>query len=413
MDTKVIDLSALRRQGSLFDKSPAPVPFGTVPAASAARQVATTPQVDAMLAADAAVAMSVSGGKDGAAMALAVVKHLDRIGHSGPRLLIHADLGRVEWTDSLPSCERLARLLGLELVVVRRQAGDMLARWQGRWIANVTRYEALSCVRLILPWSTPALRYCTSELKTAVITRELRKRFPTQPIVNVVGIRRQESPGRRKMPVSGDMPALARRGGFTGVAWNAVIEWPLEDVWAEIHDAGLLPHEAYTRYGSSRVSCAFCIMGSMADLQASTRCEDNQAVYRQMVELEAESTFAFQGARWLADVAPQLLSAELVERVQHAKAMALVRCAAEARLPEHLLFVKGWPTRMPTTGEAALIAAVRRDVSAAVGLSSACLDADAVMARYGELMAARRGAVDATADAPADCEPDLVTDMGC
>ena len=37
--------------------------------------------------------------------------HLDRIGHTGPRLLIHADLGSVEWRDSLPTCERLAARL--------------------------------------------------------------------------------------------------------------------------------------------------------------------------------------------------------------------------------------------------------------------------------------------------------------
>ena len=45
-------------------------------------------------------------------------------------------------------------------------------------------------------------------------------------------------------------------------------------------------------------------------------------------------------------------------------------CAWRQRqgLPGHLLFTKGWPTVMPTHEEAALIADVRRDVAAAVGL---------------------------------------------
>ena len=89
-------------------------------------QVALTPEVQAMLDRNAVVAVGVSGGKDSDACAIAVAKYLDQIGHSGPRLLVHSDLGRIEWKDSLPSCERLAQRLGWELLVVRRQAGDML-----------------------------------------------------------------------------------------------------------------------------------------------------------------------------------------------------------------------------------------------------------------------------------------------
>src|SRR5581483_2926625 len=98
--------------------------------------------------------------------------------HRGPRVLIHSDLGRVEWGDSLPQCERLAAHLGLELIVVRRQAGGLMERWQTRWANNVARCAALECVKLILPWSTASMRFCTSELKTAIICRELVQRFP-------------------------------------------------------------------------------------------------------------------------------------------------------------------------------------------------------------------------------------------
>jgi hypothetical protein len=52
----------------------------------------------------------------------------------------------------------------------------MLALWQGRWANNLTRYRDLLCVKLILPWSTPSMRFCTSELKTAVIASALKKR---------------------------------------------------------------------------------------------------------------------------------------------------------------------------------------------------------------------------------------------
>jgi len=107
------------------------------PARTAPRSVARSPEVDALLSTDAAVAIGVSG-KDSVACALAVAADLDRIGHRGPRVLVHADLGRVEWKDSAACYERLAHTLGWELLTVERQAGDMLARWQKRWENNVS-----------------------------------------------------------------------------------------------------------------------------------------------------------------------------------------------------------------------------------------------------------------------------------
>lgn len=352
--------------------------------------VALTPEVDALLDRDAVVAIGVSGGKDSDAVALAVAAHLDLRGHCGPRVLIHSDLGRVEWQDSLPSCERLAARLGMELMVVRRTAGDMLARWQGRWAANVARYENLSCVTLILPWSTPSMRFCTSELKADVICRALRKRWPTQDILNVTGIRRQESSSRAKMPVSAPLGKLQRKTA-AGVSWNAVIEWKLEDVFGEIADAGLSLHQAYTVYGASRVSCAYCIMSTARDLAAGASCADNHDLYRSMVELEAASTFGFQGTRWLAEAAPDLLSTELRERVAQAKRNALVRVAAEKEIPKRLLFTAGWPTSIPTPAEAEVLANVRRRVADAVGLSVGFTTGREVIERYHELVIRRDG----------------------
>lgn len=372
-----IDVSRLRL--CLPPRSPA----GPLP-----RALATTPDVDAMLARNAVVAIGVSGGKDSVAVAMAVARHLEQIGHTGPRILVHADLGRVEWKDSLPACERLAARLGWELLVVRRQAGDMLARWQGRWAANLRRYVELECVKLILPWSTPAMRFCTSELKTAVIASALRKRFPALDIVNVTGIRRQESASRARAPVSAHMTALRRRDA-AGCSWNAIIEWKLDDVLQEIADAGLALHEAYTVYGSSRVSCAFCIMSAWDDLVAATTCPDNHWLYIALVELEALSGFGFQGGRWLASVAPHLLSADLLQRVARAQDGAKRRCALEALLPKHLHYTKGWPTSLPSVDEAELIAQVRRGVSDILGVPVKYTSGADVRERYRELLACK------------------------
>jgi 3'-phosphoadenosine 5'-phosphosulfate sulfotransferase (PAPS reductase)/FAD synthetase len=352
------------------------------------REIASTPEVDALLKAGAPVAIGVSGGKDSCALAFALKAHIGGLEHSGPRLLIHSDLGRTEWKDSLPTCERLANATGMELVVVRRQAGDMLARWLTRWSNNVERYLNLSCVKLILPWSTPSMRFCTSELKVDVICGYLTRRFPGKTILSASGIRADESVQRRHAPIAKAQPKLLRISrGTTGLDWHPILGWCVEDVWAICREQGFALHEAYTRYGSSRVSCCFCILGSQRDLRAAAGCEDNQELYRLMVDLEIASTFAFQGGEWLGDVSPGLLAQEQRNLLPRAKSGALDREEAEARIPTHLLYTKGWPTCVPTWEEAQLLAEVRRDVATAVGLPLSFVDPAEIIARYQYLMA--------------------------
>ena len=340
-----------------------------------------------LLLAGAPVAIGVSGGKDSCAAAISTIEYLDSIGHKGPRVLVHSDLGRVEWKQSLPVCERLAERLGVELIVVRRAAGDMMDRWLVRWENNVERYAALSCVKVILPWSTPTMRFCTSELKVAVICRELVKRFPGQTIVNACGIRRAESDGRKNAPVAKVQAKLTnKKNRTTGIDWHPIAHWSTPDVFRFLAARGCELHEAYTRYGVSRVSCAFCIMQNEADMTASASCPDNSDVGREMVDLEIASTFAFQGSRWLGDVLYHLLTDEQRAGLAVAKERAARREAIEARIPEHLLYTKGWPTVMPTRDEAELLAGVRREIAAELDIKVACTTADEVIDRFAELM---------------------------
>lgn len=347
--------------------------------------VARDPVIDTALAGHAPVYVGVSGGKDSQALAYRVQAHLDGIGHAGPRALIHSDLGRIEWRDSAPVCERLAERLGWELVTVRRPAGDMLDRWLSRWAANVERYRTLSCVKLIMPWSSASQRFCTSEMKSQVLARAMRARHPTGPVVSAVGLRWQESTARARQPVAKSDTLLTRARGI-GLSWNAIVHWQRQDVLDYIGQRGGVLHEAYRIYGSSRVSCAFCVLASRGDLQAAARCEGNAAVYRELVRLEARSTFSFQAGYWLGDVASALLDPALRAQLLEAKERAAQRQAAEAEIPAHLLYEAGWPVCMPTPAEARHLASVRRRVAEAVSLQLQCTDAEAVSARYGELI---------------------------
>lgn len=181
---------------------------------------ATTPEIDELLSQNVPVAAGVSGGKDSCALGFALRQHLDAIGHTGPRLLIHSDLGAIEWQDSLATCERLADAVGMELQVVRRAAGGMIERWQGRWEANLKRYRELHCIQLILPWSTPGMRFCTSELKVDVITSALKQRYPGQVILNASGVRRDESDQRKNTPIAKAQTKLTGvKAGTSGFDW--------------------------------------------------------------------------------------------------------------------------------------------------------------------------------------------------
>ncbi|MCR5942593.1 phosphoadenosine phosphosulfate reductase family protein [Ochrobactrum sp. XJ1] len=365
----------------LFSASPAVA----APVTTSARMqpVAITPAIASLIRQHAVVAIGVSGGKDSQAAAMAVFEYLDRAHHSGPRLLIHADLGSVEWADSLPTCQKLAERLSVELVTVRRNQGGLMERWESRWRSNVLRYENLGTVTLVPCWSTPAMRFCTSELKSSKIHAELKRRFAPLPIINVTGVRREES--RRRAHAS-----VADQNAANGIwTWRPIVDWSQADVFSAIDAWRLDLHPAYRQFGLTRVSCRFCIMSSLADLKAATGQPETHDLYRRMVDLECRSTFAFQGGRWLGDIAPQLLTAELRNKLAFAKDMARQRMELEKRITKPMLYLKGWPTRLLSAAEADILADVRTKMNGLLDLNADHLDRASILQRYAELLALR------------------------
>jgi 3'-phosphoadenosine 5'-phosphosulfate sulfotransferase (PAPS reductase)/FAD synthetase len=336
---------------------------------------------------------NLSGGKDSTASAHAAIALLDAFGHPRDRrIAIHADLGRAEWRSTPATVSAIADRLGLSLLVVRRTAGDMVARWEQRFLAGKRRYEALETYNLIGPWSSASLRFCTSELKVQVIGPELVRRYRGETIVSVLGLRREESPSRRATPISREDERFAKPGNEAGtrmLTWYPAVDWSTCDVFALHERHGLPLHEAYARYQATRLSCAFCVLASSHDLNAAAAAPENGDLYRHLVSLEACSTFSFQPRRWLADVAPTLLSSALVRDIARARTWADERRSLEAAMPTALRFVKGWPPRMPTREEAGTIARCRAPILAHHGLGDHFPDADAVLSRFAELLASR------------------------
>jgi len=182
------------------------------------------------------VAFNISGGKDSTCAALCVSLELDRLGHPRERrIAIHADLGRAEWRSTPATVRAIADRLALPLIVVRRTAGDMVARWEQRFESGKRRYEALGTYNLIGPWSSSSLRFCTSEQKIQVIGPELVRRWRGSTIISVIGLRREESSARRKTPISQPDTRFAKPGNRAGtrmMTWYPLVDWTEDEVFA-------------------------------------------------------------------------------------------------------------------------------------------------------------------------------------
>ena len=216
-----------------------------------------------------------------------------------------------------------------------------------------------------------------------------RKRYPEQGIISASGIRADESDQRAKAPVSQAQKKLINKTlGTWGLDWAPMLRWSKEDVLDCAAAYGFEMHEAYRVFGCSRVSCCFCIMSTAADLMAAAGCEDNQDVYRELVALEIESSFGFQGAGG-SETAPRSCCRTTPGPCSWMPSCGRARQAAEARIPKHLLYTKGWPTCIPTWDEAQLLAEVRSEVAGAVGIEISFTDAVSIRERYEELMEAQ------------------------
>ena len=335
------------------------------------QKLALSPDVRVAIEAGAPVAFSLSGGKDSVSICHATSHLLDSMGQPRERrVAIHADLGRIEWASTPATVEAAAQMLRVPLIIVRNKSYDMLSKWDRRFELGCARYERLETYHLTAPWSSANNRFCTSEMKTQVILPELLRRFPTERIVSVVGIRREESPKRRLTPVSKAEPACyTRKRGANILTWHPGVDVREDEVYAYCARNSLPLPESYG-LGTTRHGCAFCVLASAHDIGIAARAPGNRGVFQHLVDREASSTFSFQPDRWLGDVAPDLLPASLAADLARGKALGAERQRLEASLPQNLRYVKGWPQRVPSLDEAAVILGVRTRIMAMHGLTS-------------------------------------------
>jgi 3'-phosphoadenosine 5'-phosphosulfate sulfotransferase (PAPS reductase)/FAD synthetase len=183
-----------------------------------------------------------SAGKDSQAMLDYVVELADGYGIRDRVVVVHADLGRVEWKGTRELAEEHARHYGVRFEVVGRTLGDLLTHVEERGM-----------------WPGYSTRYCTADHKRAQVLKLITRlgREGATRILNCMGLRAEESTGRRKKK-----PFQPRSLGSTKRRtvdlWLPIQSWSLDEVWERNRQAGTRHHPAYD-VGMPRLSCCFCI----------------------------------------------------------------------------------------------------------------------------------------------------------
>lgn len=177
---------------------------------------------------DSVFIVSMSGGKDSTALALAMREA------EIPCRYVFADT-QWEAPETYEYLATLERILGITIDRVRSTLGGMV---------DIARHKAG------FPHRTG--RWCTAELKVKPLRAYHDAVSCDDDTVSVVGIRAEESASRAAMP---DFEYDDRWGGYV---WRPIMGWAVADVLAIHHRHGVPVNPLYLR-GHERVGCYPCI----------------------------------------------------------------------------------------------------------------------------------------------------------
>jgi 3'-phosphoadenosine 5'-phosphosulfate sulfotransferase (PAPS reductase)/FAD synthetase len=259
-----------------------------------------------------------SAGKDSQAMLDLVVELADAAGVRDRVVVVHCDLGRVEWSGTRELAEEQAAHYGLRFEVVSRRQGDLLTQVDQRAAAQAAKGKR------VLPWPSPRERWCTSDQKRApvyaLMTRlaadwranigqwDACKRKRPCRILNCQGMRAQESSARAKLvPFHHDEKASNGRRHVD--KWLPIHGWTVEEVWSRIRASGVRHHRAYD-LGMSRLSCVFCIFAPEPALMIAG--EHNPALLDEYIAREERHGATFKPDLALVQIRKRLADGERV-----------------------------------------------------------------------------------------------------
>lgn len=226
------------------------------------------------------ILLNTSSGKDSQTLLRLVAQQAEREGYPKDQILsAHADLGEMEWPGTKELASLQASHYGLKLDIVRRSQ------------------NLLDHVKQRGMWPDSGNRYCTSDHKRDQIGKLFtqavaRLSIPGRKtrILNVMGMRAQESPARSKLkPFSTNVRFTNGKRHIDN--WLAIHSWKLADVWGDIKASGVPYHKAYD-LGMPRLSCVFCIFSPPPALMIAGR--HNPELLSKYVQAEREMGHTFR-----------------------------------------------------------------------------------------------------------------------
>jgi len=244
-------------------------------------------QIEEMIEQGAMFYISHSGGKDSQAM----YSHLSALVPPSQITVVHADLGEVEWMGVQDHIN----------ATVHHPVNVVRATWKDGSEKNLlnmierrfeNRPEAPS-------FPSSAMRYCTSDLKRDPIHKFIRNHMKDNGLtigVNCTGLRSEESSARAKKETLVMNKRLTIRTR-TVWEWLPIHNWTTEEVFAEISAANQEPFWAYSQ--NERLSCVFCIMGSVGDLQHGAK--HRPELFKKLVSLEVRTGWTMFAKQSLED----------------------------------------------------------------------------------------------------------------
>lgn len=272
------------------------------------------------------IVLNSSGGKDSQVMIDEVVRlckerkiPLDRI------VVVHADLGEIEWPGTKELAQEQAECYGLRFTVEKYKRGTLLdyALRRGKWPSNTQRWCTSDLKRDPVSLLYTKLVAESREKEPEKFHRKFawqtgadgkrKKRYLTKrvQILNCFGFRAQESPARKKKEQLYVEPR--RQSPFRDVVtWLPVHTWTEDQVWRRIEESGVPHHYAYDR-GMTRLSCRFCIFAPFSQLQLSAQQPENQDLFQKYLAAERKMKHTFRSKESLQDVADAIERGETVK----------------------------------------------------------------------------------------------------
>jgi len=256
--------------------------------------------IEAELIAADLILINSSGGKDSQTALEEVVRTAQRLRIPTSKLVVvHADLGVVEWPGTRELAEEQARHYGLRFEVVRyRNANgehpDLLEHIleRGRWPDSQNRFCSSDAKRG--PVQTVMTRYA----QAAGRRHRLKLGQQKYRIVNCLGMRADESPARGLLP-NWTFNVPASNGLREVFNWLPIFDLTKHEVWARIKASGVRHHWAYD-LGMPRLSCCFCIFSPKSALILAGR--HNRELLLRYVEAERKMKHTFRHGFSLAEV---------------------------------------------------------------------------------------------------------------